>query len=255
MFLGRFLLNGRNYQGSIACIPVVTDWTAASRRRVLQTLGTALTAGSLAGCAALQQSSTPATTDEPEERDNGDFTPGEAGEIREGSGSGDAQGGRGDGSVTSPLLTWLEPVDNFGGPDEIKNFSGQNDVVVKVGVGNGPNGNVGFGPPAIKVDPGTTITWEWTGEGGEHSVTEGWVNEISNSGSVPDDNPITGYAPIGSPEFESKLTAEPGFTFSWTYDSDSWETVDSIKGDPLSDVRYYCSNHMGVMRGLIEEAD
>jgi halocyanin-like protein len=40
---------------------------------------------------------------------------------------------------------------------------------VTVSVGAGPNG-VSFDPPTIWVSPGTTIIWEWTGEGGGHNV-------------------------------------------------------------------------------------
>jgi halocyanin-like protein len=43
------------------------------------------------------------------------------------------------------------------------------DEQVTVAVGAGPDG-VSFDPPTIWIDPGTTVTWEWTGEGGGHNV-------------------------------------------------------------------------------------
>ena len=42
-------------------------------------------------------------------------------------------------------------------------------VSVSVGApGNG--GNLAFAPAALLVEPGTTVTWEWTGQGGVHNV-------------------------------------------------------------------------------------
>ncbi|MFQ3319330.1 MAG: halocyanin-like protein [Natronomonas sp.] len=42
----------------------------------------------------------------------------------------------------------------------------QSEVTVSVGAGDG----LAFDPPAIWISPGTTVTWEWTGEGGSHNV-------------------------------------------------------------------------------------
>ncbi|PYZ02633.1 hypothetical protein C8039_02615 [Halogeometricum sp. wsp3] len=42
----------------------------------------------------------------------------------------------------------------------------QDEVSVSVGAeGNG--GAFAFDPPAIRVDPGTTVVWEWNGKGGQ----------------------------------------------------------------------------------------
>ncbi|MCL7418297.1 MAG: halocyanin domain-containing protein, partial [Halalkalicoccus sp.] len=54
-----------------------------------------------------------------------------------------------------------------------------------------------FGPPAIWVDAGTTVIWEWTGEGGGHNVA-------SEEGE----------------EYESEITEEAGFTFEHTFETD-----------------------------------
>lgn len=45
--------------------------------------------------------------------------------------------------------------------------TGQDAVTIRVGAGDG---GLAFDPPAVVVDPGTTVTWEWTGEGGGHNV-------------------------------------------------------------------------------------
>jgi len=43
---------------------------------------------------------------------------------------------------------------------------GESEVTVQVGAGDG----LAFDPTLLWVDPGTTITWEWTGNGGSHNV-------------------------------------------------------------------------------------
>lgn len=59
------------------------------------------------------------------------------------------------------------PADNFGGT--IADKTGMDEVAVKVGAaGNG--GNFAFAPPAMKISVNTTVSWQWTGEGGEHNV-------------------------------------------------------------------------------------
>jgi len=44
--------------------------------------------------------------------------------------------------------------------------TGSSEISLSVGAGEG----LAFEPPAVLVDSGTTITWEWTGEGGAHNV-------------------------------------------------------------------------------------
>jgi halocyanin-like protein len=63
---------------------------------------------------------------------------------------------------------WFDDVSNFEGTED---FTGQDTVRVEVGAqGNG--GAFAFAPPAIRVDPGTTVVFEWTGGGGQHNVVE-----------------------------------------------------------------------------------
>lgn len=61
---------------------------------------------------------------------------------------------------------WFDGVSNYEGTDD---FRGQSAVTVRVGV-QGGLGYFKYGPPAVAVSPGTTVTWEWTGEGGAHDV-------------------------------------------------------------------------------------
>ena len=91
-----------------------------------------------------------------------------------------------------PDFTELEDVD--GGTEDLR---GESEVTVDVGAeGNG--GNLAFSPAGIWIDPGTTVTWEWTGEGGAHNVE----------------------ATDGSAEFESDTTEEAGFTFEFDFTED-----------------------------------
>ena len=87
---------------------------------------------------------------------------------------------------------WFDNTSNFDGTYD---FTGNSEVTVYVGApGNG--GDLAFSPAAIRVDPGTTVTWKWTGNGGGHNV-------VAESGS-----------------FESELVAEAGATFEHTFESE-----------------------------------
>lgn len=109
---------------------------------------------------------------------------------------------------------WMEDVPNYDGTHDLR---GQQEVTVAVGA----NGGVQFEPAAILVDSGTTVTWEWTGEGGAHNV------------AAPN-------API-----DSELTAKEGHRYTYTFSSDE-ESV----------VRYKCSPHESVgMKGAVAVGD
>jgi halocyanin-like protein len=110
---------------------------------------------------------------------------------------------------------WMSDVSNYEGTLD---YTGQGAVSVSVGVGE--NG-VLFDPPAILVDPGTTVTWEWTGQGGQHNVVHEPEGEDAD------------------PAFESDLAEEEGSTFEYTFEE---ETT----------VRYYCSPHRTQgMKGVV----
>ncbi|WP_323676090.1 halocyanin domain-containing protein [Halorubellus sp. PRR65] len=106
---------------------------------------------------------------------------------------------------------WFENVGNFDGTVD---RTGESEVTVTVGA-EGNDGAYAFGPAAVRVDPGTTVTWEWTGAGGSHNV-------------VADDG---GY--------ESKMQGDEGATFERTFESEGVS-------------KYYCGPHepMG-MKGAV----
>ncbi|WP_198662063.1 halocyanin domain-containing protein [Halorussus litoreus] len=113
------------------------------------------------------------------------------------------------------LGSWFEGVSNY---DGVVDRTGESEVTVKVGA-SGNNGNFAFGPAAVRVDPGTTVVWEWTGQGSIHNVS----------------------AEDGS--FESEQTDEEGFTFEQTFDE-------------AGVTKYVCTPHatMG-MRGAVVVGD
>jgi len=104
-------------------------------------------------------------------------------------------------------------LDNTSNYDGLVDKTGSDKVTIEVGV-SGNNGPNGFGPAAVRVDPGTTVVWKWTGNGGHNVVAE--------DGS-----------------FESDLTGESGHTFEQTFDSEGVN-------------KYYCNPHkvMG-MKGVV----
>ncbi len=72
--------------------------------------------------------------------------------------------------IESEIESYLADVPNWDG--EIEDFTGEDDVDIQNGDGEaiGTEGTFVFEPPAITVDAGTTVTWEWVGGDG-HSVT------------------------------------------------------------------------------------
>ncbi|MFB6167240.1 MAG: halocyanin domain-containing protein [Haloferacaceae archaeon] len=112
------------------------------------------------------------------------------------------------------LSGWLSNVSNA---DELVDETGASEVRIAVGAqANG--GAFGFAPAAVRVDPGTTVVWEWTGDGGSHNVVaEGGV-------------------------FESDLASEAGHTFEWTAESGVY--------------RYACTPHKTLgMKGALVVGD
>ena len=110
---------------------------------------------------------------------------------------------------------WFGNVSNY---DGVVDMRGAETVSVAVGAaGNG--GGFAFEPAAVRVDPGATVTWEWTGEGGVHNVA----------------------AEDGS--YESEMITDAGETFAHAFD-----------GEGVS--LYACSPHktMG-MKGAVVVGD
>jgi len=118
----------------------------------------------------------------------------------------------GSGTVSAQYGGWLDDVDNYDGTHD---YTGQDEVTVDVGAVDG----LKFGPAAILIDPGTTVVWEWTGEGGGHNV-------------VADDESFNSGDPV----------AEEGTTFEYTFE-------DVSEGDTFN---YLCVPHEAVgMKGAV----
>lgn len=73
---------------------------------------------------------------------------------------------------------WFDGVSNYEGTVERR---GESEVTVDVGV-QGNSGFYKFGPAAVAVSPGTTVTWQWTGKGGTHNVVS--QNTVFDSGEL-----------------------------------------------------------------------
>ena len=118
----------------------------------------------------------------------------------------------GSGTAAAQYDGYLDDVDNYDGTHD---YTGQDEVTVEVGAVNG----LRFSPAAILIDPGTTVVWEWTGEGGAHNVVA--EDETFNSGET---------------------VSEEGATFEHTFD-------DASDGDTFN---YYCNPHKAVgMKGAV----
>jgi halocyanin-like protein len=77
------------------------------------------------------------------------------------------------------LEGYLSDAPNYGG--EIADSTGEDSITIQCGGAEeiGAEGTFVFEPPAVEVDPGTDITWEWVGSA-THSVTH--QDETFNSG-------------------------------------------------------------------------
>jgi halocyanin-like protein len=100
--------------------------------------------------------------------------------------------------------SWFQDTTNYGGGYEDL----RNEAPVQVRVGTPANsGNFGFDPVAVRIEAGTTVEWQWTGQGGAHNV----VDQQNTFRS-------------GAPE------SGGGITYTHTFDETGW-------------YRYKCTNH------------
>lgn len=148
---------------------------AVDRRTVLGTAATGLAATTLAGCLG----SASGSTEEPAE--SADF---------------------GD---------WFDGVAAY---DGVVDATGRDSVAVEVGASIGGKHH-SFAPAAVRVSPGTTVVWTWTGNGGMHNV-------VAADGS-----------------YESELTSAKGETFERTFEEAGVS-------------KYYCAPHRSSgMKGAV----
>lgn len=161
-----------------------------SRRHLLQATAAASTIA-IAGCGGSAPSN---DEDDSTDADDGSDT--------------DDSDGTDDTQDTAEFDGWFDDVENY---DGVIDETGTDSITVTVGSGNG----LLFNPPAVRVSPGTTVTWEWSGEGGEHNVA-------AENG-----------------DFESETTDEQGFTFEQTFDE-------------VGNTRYACTPHRATgMKGIV----
>lgn len=165
------------------------DGDALDRRTVLKLTGAVATTAALAGCSGDGGGAEDAATT-----------------AADGAGSG--------GGGATDFGGWFDGVGNF---DGVVDRTGSEEVTVKVGTrANGAA--YGFGPAAVKVSPGTTVVWKWTGDGGSHNV-------VAKGGG-----------------FESKYHASAGATFEHAFES-------------TGTYEYYCLPHkpMGMKGAIVVE--
>ncbi|WP_263790019.1 halocyanin domain-containing protein [Salinibacter sp.] len=129
------------------------------------------------------------------------------------SGDGDDRDGTLEGlSLTGETKQWLR---GARGVDTVEDRTGQGEVVIEVGAAGGMQ----YSPAAVRIDPGTTVRWRWTGKGGLHDVA------FTNA------------------EISTSLKGEEGATFVHTFTEPG-------------EYRYECTPHSGIgMRGTVIVAE
>jgi halocyanin-like protein len=90
-------------------------------------------------------------------------------------------GGDGSGSGNE-IANYLADVGNYDG--SVADMTGQGEVTVEVGA-SGNGGGFAYGPPAVRIDAGTTVVWDWIGQGGLHNV-------VAESGAFDSGEPVSG---------------------------------------------------------------
>ena len=164
-----------------------------TRRRLLRASGAALAVPWLSGCSAL--------IDEDELDDDGNDRDAADDDEPDDDPDDDEPDADDEPETDDEDDGFVEEEPDYGGfMDGVENYEATLDYrgedTVEIAVGAGETG-LQFEPPAILIDPGTEVVWEWTGEGGEHDVA-------SRAGE----------------EFESELTDEAGFTFEHAFESE-----------------------------------
>ena len=133
-----------------------------------------------------------------------------------GSGDGGDGGGNGDdtedgGGTPSEVEDYLGDANNY---DGVVDETGSDSVEVAVG----SDGENAFGPAAVRVSSGTTVTWDW--KNGSHNVVPD---------TVPDGSDWSGDESIEQPDYSHEHTFETAGTYL-----------------------YYCSPHEEVgMKGAV----
>ena len=110
--------------------------------------------------------------------------------------------------LSAKTSRWLQ---SARGAESIVDRTGEEEVVIEVGAGDG----LQYLPVVVRVDPGTTVRWRWTGQGGLHDVA------------------------FQNADLQTPLRGEAGFTFRHVFRTPG-------------EYRYECTPHSGVgMRGAV----
>ncbi|GAB3698124.1 halocyanin domain-containing protein [Halorubrum pallidum] len=133
---------------------------------------------------------------------------GDGGSSDGGSSDGGSDGGSEYLSEEPGYDGWFDGVSNY---EATVDRTDADEVTVAVGAADG----LSFGPAAVAISSGTTVVWEWTGQGGDHNVA-------ADSGN-----------------FESETVGEEGHTFEHTFEESGIH-------------EYVCTPHEAVgMKGAI----
>lgn len=150
----------------------MTDQTPIDRRQFVRLAGSAASLTLVAGCGGPGE---------------GESEPGAETEAgpEEGGGAGGGGGGQGGGSGggeegSQRVEEWLSNTDNY---DGVVDQTDVNRTTIQVGA-PGNDGNNAFEPAAVRVSPGMTVRWEWSGDG-THNVVDS--EGVFESGSPTDD--------------------------------------------------------------------
>lgn len=163
------------------------------RRRFIRYTALATTAG-LAGCSGDSESDDDGegtTSDTPEQTDTETAT-------RETEEADPTETDDEPTPIANPeraVNNWLSGTPNFDG--RIQSETGT--TTVEVGARTPNNDNFAYSPPALEVTVETEVQWQWTGEGGAHSVTE-------RDGAFDSGNPRSGAGRTFTHEFEETGT-------------------------------------------------
>lgn len=167
------------------------------RRRVLQLSGSAL-AVAIAGCSGEDGGDggeSPTTAGEDGEptmttvdgettttTDDGETTTTAGEETTTSDGETTTDGGASAEQAVDDYLTTDPAAGNYDG--SIVDETGSDEVVVKVGA-EGNDGNFAFEPAAVRISSGTTVKWEWTGQGGQHNVVSDQSSDFDFTSGDP----------------------------------------------------------------------
>lgn len=93
-----------------------------------------------------------------------------------------------DSDVPDAVREWLERTNEYDG--SITDRTDAEEILISAGAGSE---GLAFFPAATRIETGTTVTWAWSGAGGEHNVVHDADEPLFDSGE-PIDNPDEEYA-------------------------------------------------------------